>query len=358
MAIKRVLFARIGWMKRYKGQQADDEKPIGGGRYTKNAIGDELFNFLRVGERVYGDFTPQMQPREKWKLHPATTKLERIEPSFTGKTLKDVLVVFVARHPKVGGQYIVGWYKNAIVHRYRQESTEKARNRIPYFVETAADNETLVPETRRSFVIPAGKSGFGQANICYVLDSDGIPKNDTGWMGPALEYVSRCAQEDAAERPESETDPEIAEIIGSTIERSAGFQSNPRIRRAIEQYAMDWALRRLKQLQLNPVDVHKTESCDFLCKTAGVDLYVEVKGTQDSGKSISLTPLEVKHAQQHQNSALFIVHSVRVKGKKNPIISGGSEIFLRPWDISHGTLEPRGYIFGLPAETIDLKAKP
>ncbi len=343
-------------MRRYKGQQADDEKPIGGGSYTKNAVGDELFNFLRVGDRLYGDFTPQMQPREKWELHPATIKLERIEPDFNEKALKDVLVVFIARHPKVGGQRIVGWYREAIVHRYRQESTAKARNRIPYFVETAAGNETLVPESRRSFVIRGGKNGIGTANICYALDSAGNRKKYAEWMESALEYVSGYAQEDAAEQPESETDPEIAEIVESTIERSAGFQSNPRIRQAIEQYAMDWALRRLHQLQLNPVDVHKTESYDFLCKTAGV--YVEVKGTQDSGKSISLTPLEVKHAQQHQNSALFIVHSVRVKGKKNPIISGGSEIFLRPWDISHGTLEPRGYIFGLPAETIDLKAKP
>ena len=349
MAINRVLFARIGWMKRYKGQQADDEKPIGGGGYTKNAIGDELFNFLRVGKHVYGDFTPQMQPREKWKLHPATIKLERIEPGFTEKTLKDVLVVFVARQPKAGGQRIVGWYREAIVHRYRQKSTAKARGRIPYFVETAAGNEILVPEARRSFPVPAGKNGVGQANVCYVLDSDGSPKNNAEWIDSALEYVSGYAQEDAAEHPESETDPEIAEIVDSTIERSAGFQSNPRIRRAIEQYAMDWAKRRLKQLGLKPVDMHKTQPYDFLCKKVDADLYVEVKGTQDSGKSISLTPNEVKHAQQYKNSALFIVHSVKVKGKKNPKISHGHERFLPQWDISEGTLEPRGYVFSLPA---------
>lgn len=356
MATNRVLFARIGWMKRYKGQQSDDEKPIGGGYYNKNELGHELFNFLRIGGRLLGYFQPQMQPPARRKLHPSTVNLERIESGFTGETLKGVLVVFVARHPRLGGQRIVGWFRNATLHRHSRESTAKARNCFAYRVETVAGNEVLIPEARRSFVIPGGKHGFGQTNVCYVLDSHGNPKKDADWIESALEYVSGYQQEDAAERPESETDPDIADLVESTIERSAGFQSNPRIRRAVEQYAMNWALKRLQQLGLKPVDTHKTKPYDFLCKTAGADLYVEVKGTQDSGRSISLTPNEVKHARQHKNSALFIVHSVMVKGRKNPSVSRGREIFLPQWDISQGTLEPRGYVFSLPAATSNLKA--
>jgi hypothetical protein len=305
---------------------------------------------------VFGYFQPQLQPPARRKLHPSTIKLERIEPGFTGGRLKNVLVVFVARHPKLGGQRVVGWFRKAIVYRHSQKSTAKARNRISYFVETSAGSEVLVPEARRSFVVPGGKHAFGQANVCYVLNSDGSPKNYAEWIESALEYVSGYAQEDAAEHPKSETDPEIAEIVDGTIERSAGFQSNPRIRRAIEQYAMGWALRRLKQLGLNPIDVHKNKPYDFLCKTGDADLYVEVKGTQDNGKSISLTPNEVKHARQHKNSALFIIYSVKVKGRRNPKISHGHEIFLPQWDISKGTLEPRGYVFNLPAASFELTA--
>src|SRR5438552_13515077 len=77
---------------------------------------------------------------------------------------------------------------------------------------------------------------------------------------------------------------------------------------------------------------------------------------QENGRSISLTPNEVKHASEHKNSALFIVHSVKVNGKRNPRVSGGHEIFLTRWDISQGTLEPRGYVFSLPAATFQLKA--
>jgi hypothetical protein len=128
----------------------------------------------------------------------------------------------------------------------------KARNYFAYPVETAAGNDVLIPESRRSFVIPVGKHGFGQANVCYMLDSRGRAKKDAKWIESALEYVSGYAQEDAAGRPESETDPEIADIVESTIEKSAEFQRNPRIRHAIEQYAMDWALRRLQELKLKP----------------------------------------------------------------------------------------------------------
>jgi hypothetical protein len=33
-------------MKKYRGPQADDEKPIGGGSYNKQELGHEAFNFL------------------------------------------------------------------------------------------------------------------------------------------------------------------------------------------------------------------------------------------------------------------------------------------------------------------------
>jgi hypothetical protein len=59
---------------------------------------------------------------------------------------------------------------------------------------------------------------------------------------------------------------------------------------------------------------------------AGADTYVEVKGMQDDGKAIALTPREVEHARAHKNSMLIIVHSVKVKGKRKPIVSAGQMI--------------------------------
>jgi hypothetical protein len=74
------------------------------------------------------------------------------------------------------------------------------------------------------------------------------------------------------------------------MEHIAGFQSNPRIRRAIEMYAMIRAEKHLRKQGYDPHDTHKTEPYDFLCNASGSELYVVVKGTQVNGDSVSLTP--------------------------------------------------------------------
>jgi hypothetical protein len=56
---RRVLFARVGWMKWYKGPKPDDEKPIGGGSFTKEHLGYEAFNFLPLGGKYFGYFQPR-----------------------------------------------------------------------------------------------------------------------------------------------------------------------------------------------------------------------------------------------------------------------------------------------------------
>lgn len=344
----KVLFARIGWMRWYRGPQPDDEKPIGGGKYTRHKLGHEAFNFLPIGGRVLGYFQPQMQPPNRLGSHPSFVNLERIDPNVASDILKNVLVIFVAHNPQSGGQYIVGWYRNAMVHRHDQDSAAIERHRFGYFVETNTEDAVLVPEARRSFVVPGGKGGFGQANICYAYDNIGIPKQNATWIRHAVNYVSSYEHEDALENPASETDQHVSELINGTIERAAGYQSDPQIRKAIEDYAMKWAFKKLTSLGLNPRDTHQTKPYDFLCTSGGADLFVEVKGTQLDGRCISLTPNEVSHAKAHKNSALFVVHSVRVTGKRKPHVSKGEEMFLMQWDITAGRLEPRGYAFTIP----------
>ena len=336
-----VIFARVGWMKWYRGPQTDDEKPIGGGSYNKQELGHEAFNFLSLNGALLGYFQPQLR-----KGYPSRIALDRIKAGFTGDALHGVLAVFVATDPKEGGQRIVGWYRDATVYRDDQQSSAKERREFSYFLNGQADKAVLIPEARRSFVIPGGKGAFGQANVCYALDGKGQSKNAT-WIDDALEYVDSYALENIAREPESEADHDIEEMVAVTIEHGAGFQSNPRIRRAIEDYAMQRAKKYLERLGYKPKDKHKTESYDFLCDVSGVPLHVEVKGTQDNGNSVSLTPKEVEHAQKHPDCALFIVHSVKVVGKRKPVVSRGEEVFLHPWDISAGTLKPRGFVFTL-----------
>jgi hypothetical protein len=345
----RILFARVGWMKWYRGPQADDEKPIGGGSYNKTGVGGENLNFVPINGKVCGYFQPQLQPKRRRKAHPSFVNLERIDPTAQGKSLDNVLVIFVATDPENGGQRVVGWYRNATIHRYAQQCNHKKRGSdVDYYAEAAEGDAFLVPASARSFVIPKEKGGFGQTNVRY-------PDPPTKWMLDAVGYVNGYRQENAAQQPETAVDPEIADLVASTVERAAGFQSNPRIRRAIEDYAMNRAMKWLAENGFNPRDKHKNNPYDILCAAAGADLYVEVKGTQDAGTAISLTPREVEHVRKHRNSALFIVHSVKVKGKRSPEVSAGEELFIEQWDISAGKLEPRGYTFHLPASTFAMK---
>ncbi|MGA2570057.1 MAG: DUF3883 domain-containing protein [Terracidiphilus sp.] len=340
---QRLLFARVGWMRWYKGPRPDDEKPIGGGKYNQTNVGHEAFNFLPIGGRALAYFQPRLR-----RGYRSSIRLQRVQPGFKGDLLDRVMVVFVASNPISSGQFVVGWYKDAEVHRFSQGSSVKERNKFSYFVETSSANAVLVPVRRRIFSVPNGKGGMGQANICYVYEDEHGTRKQAHWINEAIEYISSYQHEDAAQDPTSESDQEISELIGSTIEHGAGYQSNPRIRRAVEDYAMRWANKRLREMGFAAVDKHKTNPYDFLCTVHGADLYVEVKGTQEDGRCVSLTPNEVKHAKAHGNSALFVVYGVQVRGKRTPEVSGGKELFLNPWDISFGRLEPHGYAFTLP----------
>lgn len=51
-----VLFARIGWMRWYKGPQTGDEKPVGGGKYNKDLWGTRHTTFFLSAEKCSATF--------------------------------------------------------------------------------------------------------------------------------------------------------------------------------------------------------------------------------------------------------------------------------------------------------------
>lgn len=342
-----LLFARVGWMRWYRGQQAGDERPIGGGKYNKDSIGHEVYNFLPHKGRMHGYFQPQLQPEDRQHNNPSKIALERVKPGFSGNSLKNVLTVFFATDPVNGGQRIVGWFRSSTAHRYSQESSIGGREQFSYYIEAAEEDAVLVPAERREFVLPSGKGGAGTANVCYALEYDGQPKQKSGWMAEAVDYINSYALENAVEEPSSESDADIAGSIAETLEHSAGFQSNPRIRRAIELYAMARAEKHMKKLGYEPRDTHKNKPYDFICVIDGAEVFVEVKGMQDDGRAISLTPREVEYAQNNRNFVLIIVHSIVVTGMRNPKVSDGELVFIHPWDIRKGKLKPRGFVHTL-----------
>lgn len=107
-------------------------------------------------------------------------------------------------------------------------------------------------------------------------------------------------------------------------ERHQGYQSNQHVKDAVEAYAMKQAeLHYGKQYD---VDAGKARNnpFDMECTSTKKTIYVEVKGTQTSGDEVILTEGEKEHLGKNVHcSELFVLHHIRVTGKRHPRISGG-----------------------------------
>jgi hypothetical protein len=345
MQMPRVLFARIGSMKYYAGPQAGDEKPKGGGAYTNSHIGGEVFNFAKLSDHLYGFV----------QASGGQVKLERIDPkSGLGDVLDDVLVIFVA------SQRVVGWYDGASVHRFPAALptviSKEMRKRINLFgaknlriehfrFEAPVEKAVLIPTRDRVFRVPAHvKGGFGQSNVCYLFEANGKPRISS-WMKDAVSLVRNY------EKPNLLTDPtadnETDEGTAIAQEQSAGFQSNPAIRRAIESYAMKKAHRMLSEKGYKNIqNTAKLKPYDYTCETNGKSFFVEVKGTQTAGKSIILTKGEVNHITKNpESSMLILVHSVRVSGTKKVHAQHGTVEIREHWRLRSEELDPIQYVW-------------
>ena len=121
----RVLFCRIGWTKYYKGDI--DDLPKRGGKYNEGNVGHENYNFLGAAGEYFGYV----------RINGEAMHLEKIDETASGKSeLNNVLVIWFATHPTEGGQYIVGWYRNATVYAEEQLVPENVMNERSNFPES------------------------------------------------------------------------------------------------------------------------------------------------------------------------------------------------------------------------------
>jgi hypothetical protein len=338
--IRRVVFARIGWMHFYNGPVPGDERPIGGGKYNKNKIGHEVYNFRVTNGRLYGYFQPSMLSDK--------VSLERIDAKANRDThqLDNVLIIFVARVPG-GGQVIVGWYKDATLVRERIKQSPGTPKGYGYFCSALVHDCTLLPQEYRRFEIPSGKGGIGEANICYTLTVEKLPK-DTSWIDEAVDFVNSYEGSNLLSTPEADAEEESAALAEKALARSKGqgFPQTAKERKAIEEHAMKIAIQHFKKEQFKVEDVSKWQSYDLLCSKNGVEIHVEVKGTTTDGETVVLTRNEVEHAaiQKTYKIALFILHSIRLEKTK---ASGGTKVILNPWHIKEDRLTAISYTYRL-----------
>jgi len=340
---QRVLFVRIGWMTFYQGPQPGDERPSGGGKYNRENVGHEVYNFKVIDGRCFGHF----EPSGKAAFHASKrVRLERVDPYASGDVLDDVLVVFTATRPREGGQVVVGWYRNATLHRYRQMCERPDIQGYGYYCQASKENVVLLPTKARTWLIQNKDRSLGQSNVCYTLDQRGRAKG-LPWQEESVRIITKYAGENLLENPIIE-----AEELVATFSGGQGFGLNPEERRAVEAYAMRHAVKDFKRRGFSVKDTHLHQPYDLECAKRGQKLYVEVKGTTGSGDHVFLTKNEVTHALAYPNeSALYVISGVELGStEKGPVATGGKPLCIVPWRPEKKRLKALQYQYDLREE--------
>ena len=242
--MQKMIFCNTGWMEYYQGG------PIyGGGSFVKeNGYGWEIYNFKEIDGRMYG-YAQAM----------GANNLKRLdcEVNRDDEYVKDVLVVFTATH-KVGGTYIVGWYKNAV----------------------------LLPEDMRFTFpqIPRGvKGGMGESSIWYA---------DSPLMESFRNEVIECITH--YEKSVKNIREKKALLRTYDIEK----------RKEVEKKAIDLVAREYRRRGFQVTSVEdKNYGWDLEAKFKSVCYKLEVKGLYGDKISVELSRNE--YEKMRSNRELF-----------------------------------------------------
>ena len=113
--------------------------------------------------------------------------------------------------------------------------------------------------------------------------------------------------EQTADDVEVAVDDSVVEVLEKRHAKNQGFLLDGKLRKALEDYAMEAAKKYFRSKGYDVEDHHQDHPYDLRCTKKNEGLYVEVKGTQTNGKGIILTSGEVRFARRN-----VAVHGPRV----------------------------------------------
>ena len=263
----RMIFFRTGWMNRYRGLDGDDIH--GGDAFVKqNGFGYEIFNFQEFNGQIYG-------------YVPVIEKAPRININNLGATnaeehVPNVLVVWTARSPQRNeGIYVVGWYRNATVHREYQEPPQGAGRHhaghdCGYFVTADEHEVVLLPPDKRVFRVLGG----GRSSIWYA---EGIDHED--FKNNLLKYINKGTLQ---RRPNDR--------VGKPR------RSDPKRRSKIERKAVECTVAYYEGIGYSVDSVERDNvGWDLNAVHGRRKLKLEVKGLSGSKIRFELTPNEYEN---------------------------------------------------------------
>ncbi len=130
-----------------------------------------------------------------------------------------------------------------------------------------------------------------------------------------------------------------------------GFGLSSKERKAIENYAMEYVIKRFKNENWSVTDVssRRDKGYDLNLSKDGKELFCEVKGTTGTDSRVIVTKNEVKRAQEsYPKFILCVVSGIWLDRSKNPpATSLGKLTELNPWKIDDEKLEPLTYFYNL-----------
>lgn len=270
-----IIFLRTAWMIHYRGVTTDD-LPSGAGHFVdENLDGGEVMNFLPAGRRFYGFARLQSD---------GSYNLARLGAGRYEEFVDDVTVVFFAKNPFTGGQFVVGWYEHARFFRHFQVLPDNRRPEHPHYnCYTNRKNAVLLPLAQRKFRLPA--DGPGQTNAWYVMEYRNT--------GPYLKEFAKFKRNPAA--------------YGRKKSRGAGWQLDAEKRKVIEIAAMSLTESYFVEKGFTVSFVHRQNlGWDMEASLGNMTLKLEVKGTSQALRAIELTPNEYAHSARHKDYRVCI----------------------------------------------------
>lgn len=291
MRAQRMIFLRTAWMKRYEGVTKVD-LPSGAGSYvTENQDGGEVCNFLPIGGYYYGFARIQMG---------RSLRLERLGASPDQDFLERVTVVLFAKNPSTGGEFIVGFYKNATLYRNVQDLPASKRLGHPYYlVKARLSYGRLIDEEERIFELP--KDGPGQTNAWYIEEY-----HDSSYLNRVRQYLQ---DPDAYRRPDQ-----------GKVDAKSAWQKDAELRREIEYAAMDAVEVYFNKRGFNIRYVHLDKvGWDLEAKKGNQHLYLEVKGLSGSSIQIEVTPNEYHQCRINKTPFRFCIVTNALEPKKRKV---------------------------------------
>lgn len=165
-----IVFCNVSWMQKYAGRDPDDP-PLGGGGFPRvqGYCGEEC-NFVPGDDGfVYGHFETIKGKIDRQVL------IERLGAEKSANFVDGVDVVWTA--PELGNdpRVVVGWYRNARVHRRRMNfdgSPPSDRHRddeiLSYVVRARAEDAFLLPVDQRDLRLSRGSGWSGQTSWWYA----------------------------------------------------------------------------------------------------------------------------------------------------------------------------------------------